>query len=118
MANEALETIKKIVKDFTTLEIVTVVTNIQVNKQKQSDGSETVTYVPEDQSIEKGCLTRIDLVDGDIRNYIGKGLEGEDYDRITKFHATQVEKGQEVIQGTINALKDAAQLIKDMTSSS
>ena len=120
MPNDALDTIKKIVKDFTRLEVVTVVTNIDVKKNKQPDGTEKVTFVPEDQKIiDKGCYTTIDLIDGDIRNYIARGLEeGEEYDRITKFHATQVEKGQEVIKGTITALKDAAYLIKELTTSS
>jgi len=118
MANEALDTIRKIVKDFTTLEVVTLVTDIKVNKQKQPDGSEKVTYASGDEKIDRGCITTIDLIDGDIRNYIGKGLVNEEYDRVTKFHSTQVEKGQEVIRSTISALKDAAQMIKELTTSS
>ncbi len=118
MANEALNTVRKIVKDLTTLEVVTLVTEIQVNKQQQPDGSEKTTFAAQDQAVAKGCVTTINMVDGDIRNYIGDGLADEEYDRITQFHSTQVEKGQEVIRSTISALKDAAQLIKELTTSS
>ncbi len=117
MANEALDTIRKIVKELTTLEVVTLVTDIQVSKQQQPDGSEKTTFAPQDQAVGKGCVTTINMIDGDIRNYIGEGLVDEEYDRITKFHLAQVEKGQEVIRSTISALKDAAQLIKELTTS-
>ena len=117
MANEALQTIKDIVKDFANLEIVTMVGNIEVKKEPQTDGSTKVSFEPEAQTIDKGCITTINLVDGDIRNYIGKGLTGEEYDRVVEFHTLQVEKAREVIQGTITALKEAAQLIKELSAS-
>ena len=117
MANEALDTIRKIVKELTTLEVVTLVTEIKGDKQQQADGSEKTTFAPRNDAVGKGCVTTIDMIDGDIRNYIGEGLADEEYDRITRFHSTQVEKGQEVIRSTISALKDAAQLIKDLTTS-
>ena len=109
MPNEALESIKEIVRGFKTLTIVTLVTNIQVDAEGKAS--------PKPGTADKGCYTEIDLVEGDIKNYIGKGLEDEEYDRVTKFHANQVEKGQQVIQNTIAALKDAAKLIKELTTS-
>ena len=109
MPNEALESIKAIVKGFKTLTILTLVTDIQID----AAGKATPTH----GTAERGCYTEIDLVGGDIKNYIGAGLGDEEYDRVTKFHATQVEKGQQVIQNTIGALKDAAKLIKELTTS-
>lgn len=115
MSNAALEKIKEIVENFVSLEVVTLVTNIKVTTPK--DPKEKTKYISEEKTIEKGCVTTIDIINGDIKNYIGTGLVDEEYDRVTKFHATQVEKGQEVIRSSISALKDAAQLIKDMTTS-
>lgn len=112
MANEALTKIKEIIRDLKTLEIVTVVTNI--TSRKDDDGR--IQFLPEEKTIEKGCVTIIDLIEGDIRNYVGPGLAGEEYDQITNFHARQVEKGYEVIKSNISGLKDIAKLIKELAS--
>ena len=115
MANEALDSIKEFAEKLKTLEIVTMVTAIQEEKTTQ-DGASQVSFVPAEGKVNKGCVTKIDLIGGDIRTYIGDGMTDEEYQRITAFHSQQVEKGQQVIERTVLTLKDLAKAIRDLAA--
>ena len=58
--------------------------------------------------------TRIDLVDGDIKNTIHQDFVTGDLKSLRDFHEAQVHKGQEIVKNNVAALKALLELVVDM----
>lgn len=111
MAEKSIvELIEAGVKDLRQLEVVTVVGPVSV---KTNDAGKIVADIAPDADT-KAMVTRIDLIDGDIRNLIDPAFVTGDLQSVRDFHNEQVKKGNDIIVRNIEAVADLAKKIETL----
>ena len=86
-----------VIEDAVNLKIVTVVEDEVIDIQSE--------VIEKDYQGEKGkrMITIINLLDGDIKNVIGRQFMSE-YEALRKFHQEQVLDGKNIVQQNLNTL--------------
>jgi hypothetical protein len=111
MAEKSIaDAIKSAVKDLTQLEVVTMVGPVSV---KANDTGKIVADIAPDTET-KAMVTRIDLIDGDIRNLVDPVFVTGDLQSVRDFHNEQVKKGNDIIVRNIEAVADLAKKIETL----
>jgi len=103
-----LDAIKAGFKDLRQLEIITVVGPVKV--ETGPEGKIKVS-IPEDATT-KAMVSRIDLIDGDVRNLIDPAFVTGDLTSLRDFHNDQVKKGNDIIVKNIEAVVELAKKIE------
>lgn len=64
----------------------------------------------------KRIVTIIDLIDGDIKNIIGKDfVEKPEYKELQTYHLSEVEKGQVIIKENLDSLQKAIKALIEIS---
>jgi len=95
-AKEVLQRIENSIQDLTELKIQTLMGNMEI------DAEGNVNLKPE-QSVD-GIVSNINLVDGDITTQMTETFY-KTYPELVQFHQSREAKGNEIIEGNIQALK-------------
>lgn len=88
-------------QDFLSLEIQTIVGEINFNDKKK--------VVPGEGA--KQIITQIDLLDGDIRTAFSDEFLKPPLDKVREFHAEREKQGQKIIEDNIKVLKELVDLV-------
>jgi hypothetical protein len=77
---------------------------------------EIETSVTDANKVDRTMLTKIDLVQGDIRNSMDREFVVGELKELRAFHETQVLKAQQIIRDNLEALKTLWALVKDASA--
>lgn len=106
MAEDLRTRIRRSIKNLTTLEIITAVGRIRYHKKDGEFGPD-LDY---DQD-PKAILTKIDLLQGDIKTVYNEEFVTGNYQALRDFHGQREKEGYEIIQKNIAALERLLSLI-------
>ena len=111
MARELKKKIWESIKNLVTLEIITAVG--QVCHRHDGENSEQETGLPDldYDNDPKVILTKIDLLQGDIKTIYNEEFVTGNYQGLREFHAQREKEGYEIIQKNIIALKELLNLL-------
>ncbi|MDM8536289.1 hypothetical protein QUF70_06010 [Desulfobacterales bacterium HSG17] len=111
MSKDLKTKIKESIQNLTTLEIITAVG--QVKHKSKGDTEENQNSLPDlDYEHEpKIILTKIDLLQGDIKTVYNEEFVTGNYQNLRDFHAEREKQGYEIIQKNINALERLLNLV-------
>ena len=73
----------------------------------------SVTDASDANKLERAMVTKINLVEGDIKNTMDREFVVGDLKDLRAFHETQVLKAQQIIKDNLEALKTLWALVKD-----
>ena len=73
----------------------------------------SVTDASDANKLERAMVTKINLVEGDIKNTMDREFVVGDLKDLRAFHETQVLKAQQIIKDNLDALKTLWALVKD-----
>ncbi len=97
-------------KNLVTLEIITVVGQVEfktdANKNKKGLPDIDITKNP------KAILTKIDLLQGDIKTIYDPEFVTGQYQSLKDFHKSREDQGYQIIKDNIDALKNLYNLVK------
>lgn len=101
-----LDAIAAKVNDLTTLEIKTLMGDMELKDQKVlfKDGQDML-----------GITSKIDLVDGDITTHISEEFY-QKYPELVQWHQSREKQGNEIIRNNIATIKTLADTVSDMFS--
>lgn len=111
---ELMDEIKSKISDLVTLEIITAVGEVKF--AADPDDSTKVSAVIDTQTPAKAILTKINLLDGDIRTVLDPAFVTGDYKDLQAFHAEREKEGHAIVKANLAALKalfDLAKSLKD-----
>ena len=94
------ERILRALENLVTLEVVTAVGQVAAPDAEGKPWSFTFDQDP------KAILSRIDLLQGDVRTCFHEEFVTGDYQSLRDFHAAREAQGHEIIKGNIAALKE------------
>ena len=119
--NTLITKIKNAMENLITLEIVTAVGDVRF--QPKSDAEKDKIIAAIDYTTEpKAILTKIDLVQGDIKTVFHEDFVTGNYTELKEFHATREAQGHDIVkqnQAALDALFQLAKkLIRDETDAS
>jgi hypothetical protein len=98
---------KKAVDDFVSLDVTTIVGKFKLDENGK--------VVPADDD-QKIIYTESNILTGDIRNLIDPEFASAADDPIRKFHESQVDKAEQTISNTIDALKAMVGCLVDLVA--
>lgn len=109
-AQKLLDALAAKIDDLTTLDIETVVTGVSVTLEKDAQQKPTGgwTLLPAEDKPALGMRTRINLVDGDIKNLVSPELRTAEYKSLFDFHLEQVTKSHEIVAKNIETMVELA----------
>jgi hypothetical protein len=103
--NDIVDIMKTAIADVVELEIET-----SVFDASSSFRDESQTAKPENR-----LLTRINLIDGDIKNEVGSKFIGDGpYAELREFHLSQVKESREIIQKNIESIQKLYEILMAM----
>ncbi len=108
-----LSNIVQKIENITTLEIQTIVSEMEVKETGTGDKKE-ITVVPKAGTSAEGMISRIKLVEGDIKTYISAQFAGGEYQTLREFHMLKESQGQEIIRKNIEVIKNIATTLVKM----
>jgi hypothetical protein len=105
-----IDRIKDAIENLITLEIITAVGQVDFNAENGPDL---------DQSKDpKVILSKIDLIQGDIKTVYDPEFVTGNYKELKDFHKTREEQGHQIIKDNLDALMRLFNLAKDLLSKS
>ncbi|MBE9234632.1 hypothetical protein IQ227_00915 [Anabaena aphanizomenioides LEGE 00250] len=103
--NDIVDIMKTAIADVVELEIETSVFDASLSFTDESQ-----TAKPENR-----LLTRINLIDGDIKNEVGSKFIGDGpYAELREFHLSQVKESREIIQKNIESIQKLYEILMAM----
>ncbi|MBE9055291.1 hypothetical protein [Sphaerospermopsis sp. LEGE 08334] len=103
--NDIVDIMKTAIADVVELEIETSVFDAYSSFRDESQ-----TAKPENR-----LLTRINLIDGDIKNEVGSKFIGDGpYAELREFHLSQVKESREIIQKNIESIQKLYEILMAM----
>jgi hypothetical protein len=106
-AKELLKALADGVKELATLRIITAVCPLEI-RVKGVAGATQDGIEPKVGEVKDGIVTIIDLVQGDVKNFMTDSIRQDDKKSLFDFHASQVTMSRDIIAGNIKALADLA----------
>ncbi len=111
MASDLKDRIEKSIENLVTLEIVTAVGQVQFDGK---EGCEKTNLPDLDYSKDyKVILTKIDLLQGDIKTVYDEAFVNGEYENLKAYHAAREKEGYGIIEKNVAALEKLLNLIKD-----
>lgn len=111
--SKLLDTIKNALENLVTLEIVTAVGQIKFQASEQpSNPSERLPDIDFSKD-PKVMLTKINLLQGDIRTVLDPAFVTGDYQSLRDFHLAREKEGHDIIQKNLAALKELYNTVKE-----
>jgi len=108
MASDFLTSIVDKLKDFSELEIRTIVGEMSVGKTGNNKGE----FLFKEGNKVDGIISKINLVDGDIETRMSPEVVGNpQYETILSFHMSKEKEGQEIMLKNLEVLKSIANTI-------
>lgn len=110
MSKELKDKIRESIKNLVTLEIITAVGDI---RHSAEDSEEDSAHLPDiDYDLDpKIILTKIDLLQGDIKTVYNEEFVTGKYQALREFHAEREKQGYEIIEKNIAVLERLMSLI-------
>ncbi|MFB2644939.1 hypothetical protein ACE09Y_01500 [Raphidiopsis sp. BLCC-F218] len=106
--SSVMDIVKTVLADVIELQIETSV----IDESSYNDNASSTK--PENKMV-----TRINLVDGDIKNEIGTSFIGSGpYTELREFHLSQVQEGREIIQKNIESVQKLGEILMSMVKQS
>lgn len=105
--DELITKIKDAIENLITLEIVTAVGNVTVSSEDEKLSVVNIENAP-------AILTKIDLIQGDIKTIFHEEFVTGNYKDLKDFHAEREGQGHEIIKGNLEALKKLFDLAKNL----
>jgi len=99
-----LEKIEEKVENLTTLEIKTLMGNLEITDKGK-------VYIPNGNKI-KGISSSIDLVGGDITTYISDDFV-KNYPQLVDWHQSREAKGNEIVENNIHTVVNMVKALRD-----
>jgi len=99
-----LDDIEKKVADLTTLEIKTLIGDLELTDKGKVQLS--------NKNKIKGISSTINLVDGDIATYISEDFF-KNYPQLVEWHKSREEKGNQIIENNIHTVVNIVKALKD-----
>jgi hypothetical protein len=100
--DELLKQLRDALNKYVTLEIVTAVGEVMVDSKGDRDLDWTKNPAV--------ALTKIDLLQGDIKTIFDASFVTGDFQALREFHASREQQGHDIIQKNIAALKSLFEL--------
>jgi hypothetical protein len=97
--DKIIENVQKAAENFINLKITTVVGTFDVT------GSGTDIGVQARAGEQKVMFTQLNIVEGDISNYIDTEFAQNDDHPMRRFHTDQVLKAQSTVKGTVDSVQ-------------
>jgi hypothetical protein len=108
-----LNKIQGALKNLVTLEIVTAVGHVRFKRKPgPAESGEWDSPDLDDEQDYKAILTRIDLLQGDIKTVFHEEFVTGQYQSLRDFHAAREDKGHQIVRDNIEAIKDLVAMIK------
>lgn len=111
MAKDLKEKIMESVENLVTLEIMTAVGHV-AGPSGGSDEGRSLPDLDYDRN-PKMILTKIDLLQGDIKTVYHEDFVTGDYQELKAFHAAREKEGYNIIQQNIEALKSLLKMVDE-----
>lgn len=111
--DELIVKIKNAMDNLVTLEIVTAVGDVKFQPKSDTEKDKiiaTIDYAAEPKAI----LTKIDLLQGDIRTVLHEDFVTGNYTELREFHAAREAEGHKIVEENIAALEKLFQLVKKL----
>ncbi len=105
-AGELMDKIKKALDNLVTLEIITAVGQVKLGDKVSPE----IDY----SKNPKVILTKINLIQGDIKTVYDPEFVTGEYQSLKDFHAKREDEGYEIIKTNIETLKSLFNFAKDM----
>ncbi|MDM8515985.1 hypothetical protein QUF76_07285 [Desulfobacterales bacterium HSG16] len=111
MASDLKDKIVKSIENLVTLEIVTAVGHVRFDDE---DGKEGTNLPDLDYSKDhKVILTKIDLLQGDIKTIYDEEFVNGEYENLKAYHAAREKEGYGIIEKNVAALEKLLNLVKN-----
>lgn len=104
MAHPLVDKISTKLTNLVTLQIVTVVGEVDLTSPKTASG--------------KAARTRINLLDGHVTTELDPSFVGEEYDSVREFHLERERQGHAIVRANIAAIEGLLRLARSLTESS
>lgn len=111
--NDLITKIKDSLNNLVTLEIITAVGQVRF-RPKAGSSQDTESGFP-DLDYEKNpkvILTKINLLQGDIKTVFHEEFVTGDYQSLKDFHAAREKEGYEIVHKNIEAIKELLQMVR------
>ncbi len=109
---ELMKKIEEKINDLTTLEIVTAVGEVKF--RTADEGSDGIRAAINTDKPVKAILTRIDLLDGDIRTVFDEAFVTGEYKALKSFHTEREKQGHDIIEKNLKALQTLYNMAKNL----
>ncbi|GBC60457.1 hypothetical protein DENIS_1410 [Desulfonema ishimotonii] len=112
MAGDLKARIRESIENLVTLEIITAVGHVQYNA-RGGEAGDTEQRLPDlDYTRDpKVILTRIDLLQGDIKTVYNEEFVTGNYQSLKEFHSAREKEGYEIVQKNIAAIERLLNLV-------
>ncbi len=112
MAEDLKTKIKESIKNLVTLEIITAVGQVRFEGPDKNEKTERSRYPDLDfERDPKVILTKIDLLQGDIKTVYNEEFVTGNYQSLKEFHFEKEKQGHEIIEKNIAALEKLLSLV-------
>ncbi len=108
-----LDNIKNALDKLVTLEIITAVGPVTLKTREGSPAGSFPDVIECSQKMEI-MLTRIDLLQGDIKTVFDPAFFTENYKGLRDFHMEREKQGQAIIKNNVEALKELFNWVKEL----
>lgn len=109
---QLLKKIEDALKNLVTMEIITAVGGVKF-KSSSNKGTEENLPDIDPNSNPKVILTKIDLLQGDIKTVFNEEFVTGNYQCLREFHADREKQGHEIVTKNIEAIKALIGIIKE-----
>ena len=115
---ELMKNIKDSLSKLITLEIITAVGHVSLRPKGGSveGGEKNLPDLDYDKN-PKVILTKINLLQGDIKTVFHEEFVTGDYQSLRDFHAAREKEGYEIVRKNIEALEKLYEIARDMLES-
>ncbi len=112
MVKDLKDKIKESLENLVTLEIITAVGQVRFEPPDKNEDAEKTKYPDLDfESDPKVILTKIDLLQGDIKTVYNEEFVTGNYQSLKEFHFEKEKQGHEIIKKNIAALEKLLNLV-------
>jgi hypothetical protein len=111
---DLLDTLRNALEDLVTLEIITAVGQIKHSPAPGESGNPTPSSpdIDWDQG-PKVMLTKINLIQGDIKTVLDPSFVTGDYQSVREFHLAREKEGYQMIHQNLAAIKELYALAQE-----
>lgn len=116
MSEDLKRRIRDSLNNLVTLEIITAVGHVRLKPDAESTGENDRDYPDIDYERDpKMILTKIDLLQGDIKTVYNEEFVTGNYKDLREFHAEREKEGHRIIMQNISVLEKLLKLISEFT---